>query len=108
MARNHRQRGNGNSHSKDSNRKLHQAEGVIKPGDTPLLTTGRKVSIYKDINLGGGKADNSRDHELNYPAQAFVPKRQHGHKVKTHLVEGRQLYGELQESSYKCAYGHAH
>ena len=92
---------------KHTDGKLHQAEGIIEPGNTSLGTAGGKIGVDKNIDLGGGKADHRRNHQDHNPAQTFVFEIQMGPPDKPRFFKRRDLDGQLQKTADQGPHRHA-
>ena len=103
----HRRQGNrGDGHPKDTERQLHEAEGIAEPADRTIPEIRGKYTIDHDVDLYRAGRDNRRQHEPENPGHLRITPAKVKVEAKPHLAQAGKLHGHLQKSPYEGSDGH--
>ena len=89
----------GHGHAEDTQRQLHEAEGIGEPADGAISQVGGEDAIHHDVDLDGARRDDGRKHEDQHPPDAGIAPVEIHHEAESRLPEPRQLDAELKESA---------
>ena len=89
----------GHGHAEDTERQLHEAEGIGEPADGTIPQVGGEDAVHHDIDLDGARGDDGRKHQDQDPSDAGIAPVEIHHEAESRLPEPWQLDAELKESS---------